>query len=43
MKPLKIIIVGAGIGGLEAAIALAEDGHEILVLEAVSAFAEVGE
>lgn len=41
MKPLNIVIVGAGIGGLEAALALAEDGHQILVLDAVTEFGEV--
>jgi phytoene dehydrogenase-like protein len=33
MKNLKIVIVGAGMGGLEAALALAADGHEVTVLE----------
>lgn len=41
MKSLKIVIVGAGIGGLEAALALAEDGHQVLVLDAVPEFTEV--
>jgi salicylate hydroxylase len=41
MKNLNIVIVGAGIGGLETALALACDGHKITVLEAVSEFAEV--
>lgn len=42
MKNLNIVIVGAGIGGLETALALACDGHNITVLEAVSEFADVG-
>ncbi|KAF2173951.1 hypothetical protein M409DRAFT_16221 [Zasmidium cellare ATCC 36951] len=39
---LKIIVVGAGIGGLSAAIALAKDGHEIEVLEDAPKLAEIG-
>ena len=41
MKPLNIVIVGAGIGGLEAALALAGDGHQVLVLDSVTEFGEV--
>lgn len=42
MKNLKIVIVGAGMGGLEAALALAADGHEVTVLEGAEKFEEVG-
>ena len=41
MKHLNIVIVGAGIGGLEAALALSEDGHQVLVLDSVTEFGEV--
>lgn len=30
-KPLKVVIVGAGLGGLSAAIALRRQGHEVKV------------
>lgn len=30
-KPLKILIAGAGIGGLTAAVALGQQGHEVTV------------
>jgi len=32
--PLKIIVVGAGIGGLAAAVALSGSGHHVTVFEA---------
>ena len=42
MEDLSIIVVGAGIGGLQAALALAARGHKVTVLEAVDEFKEVG-
>ncbi|KAL3459731.1 hypothetical protein BJX64DRAFT_278962 [Aspergillus heterothallicus] len=39
---LKIIVVGAGLGGLGAAIAIRLAGHEVLVLEAAREIGEVG-
>ena len=41
MKDLNVIVVGAGIGGLQAALALATDGHSVTVLESVKEFLEV--
>lgn len=38
----RVIIVGAGIGGLLASIGLALDGHQVVVLEQASSFGEVG-
>lgn len=41
MKNLNVVVVGAGIGGLQTALALAADGHYVTVLESVKEFAEV--
>lgn len=38
----KIIVVGGGIGGLAAALAIGARGHEVLVLERAQEFAEIG-
>lgn len=39
--PLRIVIVGAGLGGLATAIALARKGHSVVVLEQASRLGEV--
>ena len=39
---VKIVIVGAGIGGLTAAALLGRSGHEVIVLEKARALSEVG-
>jgi monoamine oxidase len=38
---LHIIVVGAGLGGLAAAVALSRNGHEVTVLEAAPELGEV--
>lgn len=42
MKQLSVVIVGAGIGGLQASLALAARGHHVTLLEAVDEFRDVG-
>ena len=41
-KSLRILIVGAGIGGLTAALALLRDGHDVEVYEQAARLAELG-
>lgn len=41
-KSFNIIICGAGLGGLGAAIALARKGHKVIVLEAAAQMNEIG-
>ncbi len=42
MRPMKILIAGGGIGGLTAALALLQRGHEVEVYEQAQALGEVG-
>src|ERR1700685_3912310 len=41
-RPLKIAIIGAGIGGLAAACALRQRGHEVDLFERATKLEEVG-
>lgn len=39
---MKVLIVGAGLGGLASALVLSGDGHEVTVLDSAPQFGEVG-
>ncbi|PQE20597.1 FAD dependent oxidoreductase protein [Rutstroemia sp. NJR-2017a BBW] len=41
-EKLKVIIIGAGLGGLGAAISISLEGHDVTVLESASEIAEIG-
>ncbi|KAJ7767161.1 FAD/NAD(P)-binding domain-containing protein [Mycena metata] len=41
-RPLNVVIVGAGIGGLAAAISLRRNGHRITIFEASQSKSEIG-
>ena len=41
-QSLPILVAGGGIGGLAAAMVLAQDGHRVTVLEQSAAFGEIG-
>lgn len=41
MKDVSVLVVGAGIGGLQASLALANNGYKVTVLESAQAFEEV--
>lgn len=42
VKPLDVLIIGAGIAGLSAGLALSRDGHSVTILESASELTEVG-
>ncbi|KAL7625889.1 hypothetical protein AAE478_005113 [Parahypoxylon ruwenzoriense] len=41
-RSLNVLVVGAGLGGLAAGLALQTDGHKVRIIDAVPEFAEAG-
>jgi len=42
MEPLKVVVIGAGMGGLTAALALRQVGHEVAIFDRVPALTAAG-
>ncbi|MGI4983889.1 MAG: FAD-dependent oxidoreductase, partial [Janthinobacterium lividum] len=42
MKPLEVIVIGAGMGGLSCALALQRQGHSVRVFERTAELRPIG-
>ncbi|KAI1634783.1 putative salicylate hydroxylase [Biscogniauxia mediterranea] len=42
IRPLKVVVVGAGIGGLAVGLGMRKTGHDVVILEKVKQVTEVG-